>query len=212
MFAGQPTSFAVSTSGNPSISTHALSANSGPPTSPSQGNGMYFTVSGLPPGLQASNLNSAGLSTGTLTISGTPGQFASGSSKVQITAQNAVGATAQQTLTLQIFQYNPTSPVNLVSNWALSRDASNNVIATVVVANGGSTAAQNVAITSAKIGTAAGTVSPSSVATIAPESTATFKIQFPAASIGSSGSPGAVSLSGAYTGGTFSTAGRIVLP
>lgn len=212
MFAGHPASFAVTTSGNPGVSTHAVPANSGPPTSPAQGNGTYFTVSGLPPWLQSSNLNTAGLSTGALTLSGTPGQFASGSSKLQLTAQNAVGSPAQQTLTLQVFQYNPTVPVNLISNWALSRDANNNVIATVVVANGGSTAAQNVGITSAKIGAVAGTVSPSIVSTIGPASTATFKIAFPAASIGTAGSPGSLSLSGAYTGGTFNTAGRIVLP
>lgn len=37
LFAGQPASFAVSTTGFPSVSVHAIAANANPPTSPSQG-------------------------------------------------------------------------------------------------------------------------------------------------------------------------------
>ena len=96
--------------------------------------------------------------------------------------------------------------------WTLSRDASTNIIATVVVPNNGSQTAENVSITSAKIGSVAGVVSPTAIASIPAESTATFRIQFPAASLGASGSPNVLSLSGTYTGGTFNNAGRIVLP
>jgi hypothetical protein len=98
-----PASFAVSTTGYPSISTHAVATNSGPPSSPSQGNGTFFTVNGLPQSLHASNLNVLGLATGTLAISGNLQSGDIGTHKVQITAQNAVGSPAQQTLTLQVF-------------------------------------------------------------------------------------------------------------
>jgi len=110
-----------------------------------------------------------------------------------------------------VIPYNPTAAVSLLSVWALSRDASNNVIASVVVANSGSQTAQNVSITSAAIGSVAG-VFPSAAASIAGGSSATFQIQFPGASLGASGSPNVLSLSGTYTGGSFNNAGRIVLP
>lgn len=169
-------------------------------------------MSGLPPSLDSSNLNSFGFATGTLAISGTPQASDIGTHKLQITAQNGVGTPAQQTLTVQVLPFNSTASASLLSNWVLSRDANNNVVATVVVANAGTTAEQNVAITSAKIGMVIGTVSPSEVASIASGSTATFKILFPAASVGASGSGGVLALSGTYKGGTFNDAGRILLP
>jgi hypothetical protein len=210
--AGQPASVEVTATGFPGSSTHVVPANSGPPTSPSEGNGTYFTVNGLPSSLTASNLSSLGYATGTLTISGTPQASDVGTHSLQITAQNAVGTPAQQTLTLEIYPTSTSASVNLVTSFQLSRDASNNVVATVVVANNGGTAAQDVAITSAKIGSVAGTISSAAVASIAPASTATFSVVFPAASMGAKGTAGVLTLSGTYTGGTFSSGGRLVLP
>jgi hypothetical protein len=173
---------------------------------------VYFSASGLPSSLQASNLNNRGLATGTLTISGTPLATDVGTHKVQITAQNAVGSAAQQMLTLQVFPYNPSTPVNLTGTWVFSRDANNNVIATVVVANGGSTAAQNVAISSAKIGSVPGSITPLSIGSIAAAGTGVFTVTFPGTSLGASGTPNTIAINGSYAGGTFSSAGRIVLP
>jgi hypothetical protein len=212
LLAGQPASVAVTSSGFPQVSARVVPANSGPPTSVSQGNGMYFTTSGLPTSLTANNLNGAGLATGTLTISGTPQASDVGTHKIQIAAQNGVGTPGQQTLTLQVLPANLSSSVSLLTNWVLSRDASNNVVATVVVTNDGLAAEQNVAITRATIGAASGAVAPSQVASIAPGATATFEILFPGASLGTSGSAGVLSLSGTYAGGSFNNAGRIVLP
>ena len=211
MFAGQPGSFWVTTTGYPSTSTKAVSLTA-PPTDPSAGNGMYFSATGLPASLTASNSNSAGFATGTLTISGTPANGDVGTHKINITAANAVGSAAQQSLALVVYPYSPTTAVDLIASEVLSRDASNNVVATVVVANSGNSAAANVAITSAKIGTLAGTVTPASIASIPGASTGVFTITFPGGSLGASGSPSTFILSGSYTGGTFSTAGRIVLP
>jgi hypothetical protein len=212
VFAGQPASFNITMTGFPIVGTHQVAPNFGPPTSPSDGTGPYFTVSGLPASLQASNFNGQGLRTGTLTISGTPVPSDVGTHQIQVTTQNGVGSPAQQTLTLQVLGYNPTAAISLLSMWTLSRDASNNVIATVVVPNNGSQTAENVSIAAAKIGSVAGVVSPSAVASIPAESSATFRIQFPAASLGTSGSPNVLTLSGTYTGGSFNNAGRIVLP
>jgi hypothetical protein len=105
LFIGMPGSFAVTTSGYPSLSTQRIVADPIPPTDPTDGTGMYFTVTGLPANLQFSNLNPAGYASGTLIIQGTPSGDDAGMHQVQITAQNGVGATAQQTLALNITKF-----------------------------------------------------------------------------------------------------------
>jgi hypothetical protein len=99
---GLPGSFAVTTTGFPGVSSQPLMPPLTPPTSPNQGKGMYFTVTGLPASLRASNLDPQGFATGTLTIQGTslPGEACP--RMVDITAQNGAGTTARQTLTLNI--------------------------------------------------------------------------------------------------------------
>ena len=98
--AGTPGTFAVNTTGYPSNSTFAVGANSQPPISPAEGKGTYFTISGLPGGLTATNLNSQGFATGRLIIQGSAS--AAGSYPVTITARNGVGVIAQQVLTLNV--------------------------------------------------------------------------------------------------------------
>ena len=71
---------------------------------------MYFTMTGLPASLQTSSLNPAGFATGTLTIQGTPSAADVGVHQVQITAQNAVGVAAQQTLLLEIVRVTAPAP------------------------------------------------------------------------------------------------------
>ena len=101
---GLPGSFTVTTTGFPSVSARPVAQSSTPPTSPNEGKGMYFTVTGLPASLKASNLNPQGFATGTLTIQGTPLPGDAGSRVVQIRARNGVGATAQRSLTLKIIK------------------------------------------------------------------------------------------------------------
>ncbi len=101
MFVGMPGSFAVTTTGYPSVSNHVMPARARRRRSaPTTGNGTHFTVTGLPAGLTASNFNPQGFATGTLTIQGTPA--AAGLYPVAITAQNGVGTPVQQTLMLNI--------------------------------------------------------------------------------------------------------------
>ena len=110
-FTGMPGYFAVTTTGYPSLSTQPVSQNATPPTAADQGQGMFFTVTGLPADLQFSNLNTLGLATGTLTIQGTPSAADAGLHQVTITAQNGVGALAQQTLMLDIVSITGAAPV-----------------------------------------------------------------------------------------------------
>jgi len=105
-----PGSFTVTTSGFPNVSAQPVTQPLTPPTNPNEGKGMYFTVTGLPAGLTASNLNPQGNATGTLTIQGTPLPGDAGLRSVQIMARNGVGATAQQTLTLDIAKLKGAAP------------------------------------------------------------------------------------------------------
>jgi hypothetical protein len=112
MFVGIPGMFAVTTTGFPSVSNHMIPANAPPPTDPSQGVGMYFTVTGLPADLSFSNLDPVHFAVGTLTIQGTPSAADAGQHQVQITAQNGVGQAAQQTLALNIVQITGSAPTS----------------------------------------------------------------------------------------------------
>jgi hypothetical protein len=212
-FVGQPFAFDVTTIGFPSAGTVTAPANAGPPANATDGTGPHFAVTGLPASLQASNVSEVGLRSGTLRITGVPTLADVGTRRIQITTQNGVGAPVTQTFTLQVLNYNQatTTPVNLVSTWTLSRNANNDVVATIVVSNMGSTAAQNVTLGLVRLDSTQGTAEPGGVDRIDGASTATFRVLFPGASF-RTGAPGVLGLSGSYTGGTFSTAGRVLIP
>lgn len=208
-FAGKPVTFDVVAYGYPLLGTRSAA-----PTGSFVNDtalGMQFLTTGLPASLQASNRNAAGRNTGVLRISGTPTTADIGTRRITISASNTIGNPVNQTLTLQVLPYNPTTAVSLLSLWTLSRDASGNILARVTVANQGSQTAETVALTSARIGSTSGVVSPAQIDSIGGGATATFLVSFPA----SAGAPGAgsvLSLAGSYRGGTFSSAGRIILP
>jgi hypothetical protein len=112
MFVGVPGSFVVTTTGYPNVSTHKLPPNPLPPTDPKKGDGMWFSWSGLPPGLQASFLSSNGFATGNLTIQGTPPAGSAGRYNVPITARNGQGNPATQTLVLDIVTITGAAPAS----------------------------------------------------------------------------------------------------
>ena len=111
-FTGMPGYFAVTTTGFPNLSSGPLPPNPLPPTSPAQGEGMFFTVTGLPSDLRFSNLNAQSFATGTLVIQGTPSAADAGLHQVQITAQNGVGQMARQTLNLDIVTITGPAPAS----------------------------------------------------------------------------------------------------
>jgi hypothetical protein len=105
-----PGSFAVTATGFPSLSSVPLAQAPQPPRDPADGIGMYFTVTGLPASLTASRLSPEGFATGTLTIQGSPTAADAGTRQVRITAQNGVGATTEQLLTLNIVSITAPAP------------------------------------------------------------------------------------------------------
>jgi hypothetical protein len=120
--------------------------------------------------------------------------------------------TATQSVPLTVTASGATA-VRIVVTSVLRRDPSTNeVIATLTLANTGSTAAANVVITRAAIGaTTATTAVPLTVGTIGGGSTTQVLVQF-STNAGASGALRALSVSGSFTGGTFSSGSRIVLP
>ncbi len=208
MFAGRPGAFTISTTGYPSTGSLAEPLQAAP-VNPADGLGMFFSTQGLPASLQASNRNLAGFPTGTLEISGTPLSTETGTHRVLVTAANGVGAPVQRTLTLQVYPYAPTRAVQLLTASALTRDASNNYVATVVVANAGSELAQNVTIGTARLNGVAGTIAPATGVSIDAAGTATFTIQFPASVTVSA--MNLLSIAGSHAAGTFSATARVVL-
>jgi sugar lactone lactonase YvrE len=116
--------------------------------------------------------------------------------------------TASTTITVN--PVTPALPVNLIVTRILSRSGGN-VVATITIANAGTTAVTNVTLTSVKIGANLAAPLPVVVGTINPGATATVAVTVP----GSVGAPGAAStltVSGTYTGGSFGSSARITLP
>jgi hypothetical protein len=103
------------------------------------------------------------------------------------------------------------TPAKLVITQTLARGTGSVVVATLTIADTGGTAAQNVTLTSAKIGTTSGTPIPLALGTVNAGGSIQGTITFPAA-VGVSGAAGVLSLAGTYTGGTISSSARIVLP
>jgi hypothetical protein len=102
--------------------------------------------------------------------------------------------------------------IQLLTNISLTRLANGTYLATVVVTNNGTGAAENVRLTTLLMNSTAGTGLPRLLGAIAPlGGTATAAFTFPA----TLGNPGALVLerySGTYTGGTFSGSVRVALP
>jgi Subtilase family len=103
----------------------------------------------------------------------------------------------------------PCGGVRLVLTSVLSRPASSTVQANVTVQNIGSTTANGVTLTTARLGATNGTPLPQNLGNIAPGASVSTTVFF------SNNTPGAgssLTLGGTYTGGTFSTAKRVTIP
>jgi hypothetical protein len=102
-------------------------------------------------------------------------------------------------------------PANLVVTKTLTR-ASNQIIVVVTIANTGGISAANVQLTTAKIGaTSTTTALPQALGTIAGGEIAQVTLTFPG-SAGLSGAASTITLSGTYTGSSFSSTARVTLP
>ena len=101
--------------------------------------------------------------------------------------------------------------MQLVTTTTLAVQSDGSYQATVTVSNTGSSAAQNVVLTSVLLGSASGTPVPQSLGDIAPGGHVTSVVSVPA-NAGAPGSAAIVKVAGTYTGGTFGGSARTTLP
>ena len=159
-------------------------------TGGASGNPVTYTVSGP-----------ASLSGTTLTLTG-PGT-------VSVTASQA--GNANYSAAAPLTQTIVAGTVQLVTTTVLST-VSGGYQAVVTVTNNGNGTAQNVELTSASLGTAAGSVLPASLQTIpGAGGSAMVTLTFPS-SAGADGAGVVERLAGTYTGGTFGGSFRAILP
>ena len=104
----------------------------------------------------------------------------------------------------------PPSGVNLVITKVLTRTGGN-VVVQLTIANTGGSPANNVTLTSVKVGTVSATPLPQNVGTIGANASAQATVSVPG-SVGASGVASSLTATGTYTGGTFSLSMRITLP
>lgn len=102
------------------------------------------------------------------------------------------------------------TPARVVVKPTLTRTSSQ-VTATMKISNNGGTAAVNVILSLAKIGSTTGTVLPQNLGTIPAGAGTTVTVQFPL-TVGGSGTAALLTVGGSYTGGSFSSATRVKLP
>ncbi|HEY6119516.1 MAG TPA: S8 family serine peptidase, partial [Pyrinomonadaceae bacterium] len=103
----------------------------------------------------------------------------------------------------------PCGGVRLVVTSSLSRADASTVVAAVTVQNIGSTTANSVTLTNAKLGSTNGAPLPQSLGNLAPGASASTTVNF------SNSTPGAnstLTVGGTYTGGTFSSNKRVTIP
>ena len=116
-------------------------------------------------------------------------------------------ATASTTITV-----NPAAatPANLVVTKVLTRSAGV-VMVQLTISNTGQTAASNVVLTGVKVGSDSATPLPQVIGTVPAGTSVQATVSVPG-SVGASGAASSLTLSGTYTGGTFSSSARITLP
>jgi hypothetical protein len=106
----------------------------------------------------------------------------------------------------------PTQSVLISVARSLSRDANNNILVNLTLSNGGNAAAGNVTITAVRIGTTLGGPVPVTIGMIAPGQVAPAVTITVPASAGASGASSTLTVAGSYTGGSFGSSARLVLP
>ncbi len=118
-------------------------------------------------------------------------------------------ATVTASTTINVIS-KPPSGVNLVVTNVLQR-IGGYVVVRLTIADTGLTAANNVTLTSVKVGSVSGTPPSQSLGTIGSGAIAQATVQVPG-SVGASGTASSITGTGTYTGGTFSFSMRITFP
>lgn len=122
----------------------------------------------------------------------------------------AAYASVSKSVTIDVLPAPPATPARVVVTAALSRTETHILVA-VTIANTGGTTAANVILTAARVNTTPGATLPQSLGAVAAGGSATITLAFPV-TLGAPGAAATLRLAGTYTGGSFSSTGRIRLP
>jgi hypothetical protein len=94
----------------------------------------------------------------------------------------------------------------------VTRDpASSEIVIAVEITNTGGLPAENTQLTIGKLNATTGAILPQPLGTIDPGETATATLRFPA-TVGPPGAIAVLTIGGTYTGSSFSSASKIILP
>jgi hypothetical protein len=114
--------------------------------------------------------------------------------------------------TINVLPIQQPSGAAMIVTKVLSRDGSNNVVVQLTLTNVGGTIANNVTVTSLKVGAVSAPGLPMVAGNIAPNTSAVLTINM-GSPVGASGTASSLTLAGTYSGaGTFSSSARITLP
>ncbi len=113
--------------------------------------------------------------------------------------------------TINVIPNTASSGVQIIGSVVLSRNANNDIVAAVTLADTGGTAAQDVILTTFTISSVAGTPLPQSMGTIQAQSFAGGTVVVPGSAV-KSGAVAVIGISGTFAGGKFSTGTKMTAP
>ena len=119
-------------------------------------------------------------------------------------------ASAKATVAINVLPV-PGSPVKIITTNALHRNGINDISVQLTLTNIGGTTATNVVLTSVKIGSTSGTSLPQTIGAIGSDASAPASVTV-SGSAGAPGSANILTVTGTYSGGSFSATSRIALP
>jgi hypothetical protein len=101
---------------------------------------------------------------------------------------------------------------NIVVQRTLTRDSNNHVVVNLILVNNGGSTASNVTVSTLRVGATSGVPLPRSFGSIAAGASATASFTIPNSSALPAGASSTLRVTGAFTGGSFNSSGRIALP
>ncbi|BDC48951.1 hypothetical protein F183_A12670 [Bryobacterales bacterium F-183] len=131
---------------------------------------------------------------------------------VSFTPTSTNYATVTASTTITVTAGNSGTPANIITQRTLSRDANNNVVVTLTLANIGGTTANNASVRTLRIGTLSASLLPRGFGNIAANATASAVFVIPNSSSLATGTANTLTVAGTYTGATFSSSSRVTIP
>ncbi len=168
---------------------------------------LTASYSGFLNGDQAGVLSGTPALSTAVTSSTTPGNYVITATQGTLAAANYNFVFVNGVMSVTI----ASGTVQLVATATLTKQSDGSYMATVTVTNKGTLDAANVQLTSASLGTASGSPVPQSLGKIIAGGSAVVTASFPS-SAGISGAMVVEKLAGTYTGGTFQSTLRAILP